>query len=413
MATDVRMSANVRRGAAAGLLGAAFAVCAPAQDYDPSDDLRVFRQRHSDVYKQLKSERNRLSGELRRREAAGEPVAYAKQVLHEAKWLISYTAEYDRAAERLADLRRSLEAGAAQAVEQAEDGSYAPGCQEWFFRLDLSLDRLILLNALGQKPPRPLTLLERVNSPERLAAYFDSILISDIPATGRDHRKELNFSAAALARLIPGAVESGFSFHPELEQALWRYLDDRWQDPQTGYWGAWYRKDGRVIKTADLSITFHIVSYRAGRVRRWPQIIATTLAIRERDYPFGWLENGRRSNHHHYDVVTLLRHGWPHMTEAQRAESRTRIDEMLAWCLAETIRPDGTFDGDASDGTPEAFYFGVSFLDEIGCFDAQRRFWTDRELPEAEALRQRLLRAVMRLNMTDEHTLFAFGKLTR
>ncbi len=388
------------------------AITAGGEEFDGKEELRVFRQRHGALRKKLKAERDALTAEVRLREKRGEAVRCAKQILQEAGWLLSYTAEYERAEKRLGELRRRLESGEVEGVEQAEDGSYGACCEEWFMRLDATVGRLIVMKALGQRPERPLRFLERINSPERLEDYFDSILISDVAATGRDHRKELNFSVAALVRLIPGVVESGFAFHPELEEALWRYLDEKWQDPETGYWGAWYKKNGKVIKTADLSITFHIVSYRGGRVGRWPEIVATTLAMREREYPYGWREEGRPSNHHHYDVVTLLRYGWPYMTAEQRAESAARIEEMLRWCLEETLLEDGTFRGDGEDGTPEAFYFGVSLLEEMGYFDARRRYWTERAFPEAEALRRRLVLTALTLNMADEHTLFALGKLT-
>lgn len=397
----------------AGILVVAGVTAAIGQENDPQLDLRAIQERNNAQRKRLKAERDALTAEVRRRENDGQAVRCSKQILREVRWLLSYTADFDRAAARLADLQQSLEERGNQRIEQADDGSYAPCCQDWFFKLDATVDRLIVMNALGLEPPRPLRFLERINSPERLTAYFDSILVSDVPLTGRDHRKELNHSVSALVRLIPGVVESGFEFHPKLEQALSTYLDERWQDPETGYWGAWYRKNGRVIKTADLSITFHIVSYRGGQVRRWPQIINTTLAIRDREYPYGWLEEGKKSNHHHYDVVTLLRYGWSYMIDEQQSDSRACIDEMLAWCLSETIRADGVFTGADGDGTPEAFYFGVAFLDEIGYFDASRRFWTDRDFPEAESLRQRLLRAAATLNAADEHTLFALGKLTR
>lgn len=386
-----------------------------AEDYDPEADLRAFRPQDTALRKKCKAERDELIETLRQREQEGRPTACSKQILSEVKWLLSYTTHYDRAKSRLGDLRASLaRPDQTQHVRQSPaDGSWGACCQEWFFKLDATVDQLIVLNALGQQPQHPLSFLERINSPDKLRQYLDSIVVSDIAATGVDNRKELNHSVSALVRLIPGTVRSGFEFHPDLERTLWDYLDNTWQNPDTGYWGAWYRKDGRIIKTDDLSISFHIVSYRQGRVKRWPEIIATTLAIRDREYPYGWLEDVGPSNHHNYDVVTLFRHGWPHMTPTQQAEVEKTIGEMLTWCLSTSLRDDGTFTSGGASGLAEAFYFGVSFLDEVGYFTKQRRFWTDQEFPDSEAVRQRLLEAAWKLDFADQHTKFALAKLSR
>lgn len=386
-----------------------------AEDYDPKEDLRAFRPQDGALRRKCKAERDELIQILRLREQEARPTACSKQILGEIKWLLSYTTDYHRAWSRLGDLRASLaQPDYTQHVRQSRtDGSWGLCCEEWFFKLDATVGPLIVLNATGQQPQHPLRFLERINSPDKLRQYLDSIVVSDIPATRVNKRKELNHSVSALVRLIPGTVRSGFEFHPDLERTLWYFLDNTWQNPDTGYWGAWYRRNGRIIKTDDLSITFHIVSYRQGRVNRWPEIITTTLAIRDREYPYGWLEDSGPSNHHNYDVVTLFRHGWAHMTPAQRAEVERTISQMLTWCLSTSLGDDGTFRSSGGDGLAEAFYFGVSLLEEVGYFNKQRRFWTDRDFPDSEALRQRLLKAAWKLDFADQHTKFAVAKLTR
>jgi hypothetical protein len=393
----------------------AVSVAAQAQRYDPDDDLRAYRPQNRALRKQCKAQRDELARVLRQREQEGRPTACSKQILNEVKWLVSYTTDYDRAWSRLGDLRATLDQpDHTQHLRQSSaDGSWGTCCQEWFFKLDATVDRLIVMNAIGQEPEHPLKLLERINSPGELRQYLDSILVSNIRATGVDHRKELNHSVSALVRLIPGSVRSGFKFHPELEQTLWDYLDNTWQNPDTGYWGAWYRQDEKIIKTDDLSITFHIVSYRQGRVSRWPQIIATTLAIRELEYPYGWLEDAEPTNHHNYDVVTLFRYGWPHMSPALQAEVSGAISQMLSWCLTTSLRKDGTFGAGRSSGLAETAYFGISFLEEVGYFSKERRFWTDEDFPESQEVRQRLFEAALKLDPYDQHTLFALGKLMR
>src|SRR4029453_8763606 len=116
-----------------------------------------------------------------------------------------------------------------------------------------------------------------------------------------------------------------------------------------------------------------------GEVKRWPEIIRTTLAIRGQEYPYGWLEDGKMTNHHNYDVVTLLRLGWEHADEQQKAEGRQKIRKMLEWCLAESIEPDGTFKLNDESTIGGAFYFGTAFLDQIGYFDKSKRFWSEDE----------------------------------
>jgi hypothetical protein len=48
----------------------------------------------------------------------------------------------------------------------------------------------------------------------------------------------------------------------------------------------------------------------------------------------------------------------------------------------------------------DSYYFAASFLDTIGYFDRRKRFWTDCEFPEAEALRQGMIK---RLSGFDPH----------
>ena len=44
------------------------------------------------------------------------------------------------------------------------------------------------------------------------------------------------------------------------------------------------------------------------------------------------------------------------------------------------------------ESLPESYYFTIAFLDTVGYFDPAKRFWTERDFPEAPALRARLER---------------------
>jgi hypothetical protein len=52
---------------------------------------------------------------------------------------------------------------------------------------------------------------------------------------------------------------------------------------------------------------------------------------------------------------------------------------MLNWALSESISSDGQFGDDLgfSDSVGEAYYYGVSFLVEVGYWNEDRQFWND------------------------------------
>ena len=107
-----------------------------------------------------------------RRPAEQAEVGSARQVLAEAKWLVHDTADFDRAERRLRDLRARLAAPAEphDGGQLAEDGSFGCCTEEWFLKLDNTVDELITLGLRLRSPEHPVRLLERVNSPEKLRA---------------------------------------------------------------------------------------------------------------------------------------------------------------------------------------------------------------------------------------------------
>lgn len=383
--------------------------------YDPRPDLEAREPRYRERKRALQAEWDRLKADLIGQQRRGRPTHCSRQVLAEAKWLIFSTTDFDRAERRLRDLRARLDAAAEphDGRQLAEDGSFGCCTEEWFLKLDNTVEELITLGLRFRRPEHPARLLERINDPNKLRAYLDSVRIADVRATGIDTRTELNHGTSALTRFILWSgtfweIPTRFRLDPALKPALLDYLDETWQDPDTGYWGTWYRAEGGgLVKTADLSITFHIVSFREGRVKRWPRIVETTLALKGREYPYGWLEDGQMSNHHNYDVARLLHLGWPHMTEGQREQTRVEIARMLDWCLAETIEPDGSFKIGDESTLGGAFYFGVSFLDEVGYFSKANRFWTDREFRGSRELRDRILGRLRALKLTDPEATWA------
>jgi len=309
---------------------------------------------------------------------------------------------------RLGDLREMLArpADPTDAREQVEsDGSFDHCSHAWFLKLDATIEESEALADAGQKPRFPLKLLDRINSPEKLRAYLDSLLVSEPRKTGLDNRFELNIAITAIERFIVGHVGNVYPFHPELKKALFDYEDQVWQDPKTGSFGGWYRlEDGSIRKTADLSVTFHIVSYRRESIRRVPEMIQTTLAMKDQEYPFGWLQEGQMSNHHNYDVVRLFRIGWSRMSSDQQELARAEMRRMMKFCLEETLNPDGSFKMMDEDTVGSSFLFPVSLLNELGYFRPSLRFWTWESFPGAMQTADRIERRIKAMGLTDTET---------
>jgi hypothetical protein len=289
------------------------------------------------------------------------------------------------------------------AREQNEaDGSYDHCSQAWFLKLDSTIEEVEDRGERGLKSKYPLRLLDRVNTPEKLRDYLDSLLVSDVAKTGIDNRFELNIATTAIERFIVGHVGQVYPFPPGLKEALFEYEDKVWQDPESGFFGGWYRlADGTIRKTADLSVTFHIVSYRRDSIRRVPQMMRTLIAMKDQEYPFGWRQEGQRSNHHNYDVARLFRVGWSQMDEAQRRLAQAEMREMMDFCLRETMNSDGSFKLMDEDTVGSSFLFPISLLNELGYFRPSLRFWTWDSFPEAMKVADSVEGRIRAMGLTD------------
>jgi hypothetical protein len=205
-----------------------------------------------------------------------------------------------------------------------------------------------------------------------------------------------------LLRLIPRNQPRNYQYHPDLKTALQKFVDEEWQNPQTGWWGEWHQVGGNTIKDNSLSMTFHVVSYRQGQVNRWPEIVATMVRNGDRQYPYGWrTASGEASNHHMYDVARIYRMGWPYLGAEDKERARRDIRRMLDLSLKDSILPDGSFKADRYTSLGQAHYFGVAFLHEVGFFSPKLRFWTDDRFPDAERIRKQLKPHVLQLQGTN------------
>ncbi|MGD1019941.1 MAG: hypothetical protein ABSA12_11565 [Verrucomicrobiia bacterium] len=326
-------------------------------------------------------------------EKAGKNTQCAYQILTETDWLVDSTRDFDRIASRIQDLRATLKDPSAMNApdEQSEtDGSWGRCYTEWFFKLDASFGEISELDDKHLVPKYPCRFLDQINSPERLTAHLNNLLISDPDADGVDRGREFNETVANLLRLVIHHEPANYPYHPQLKKAFLDFLMNKARNTDTGYWGAWFKSGDRIIKTDRLSITFHIISYLKGDITDWPKVIDTTLAIKDKRYPNGWLSHSGYANHHNMDVVVLFRYGWKHATPRQQEAIRTELRKMLDWCLKKSLQPDGSFRVRDGESLEETAYFGTAFLARVGYFDRARRFWTDEEFPGASEAKQHI-----------------------
>lgn len=345
-----------------------------------------------------------------------EPLC-STQILTETRDLINYTNANAAVRARLDDLRASIDTPVQDHAFQqsAQDGSWGGCFKAWYLRMHASVDPLKELVAAGRTPQYPLGFMGPVDTPEKLRTRLESLLVSDVPKNGIDQRKELNLTITGLAQLL--FIPQLAALLPKdvpaaaLAATLQDFLDNRAQNPETGFWGAWYVIDGELRKTNDLSITFHAISYRPNDPPHMKELADTLFAIRTARYPYGWRDQGTQNNHHAYDVARLLRRAWPHMTAEQKARSAAELTIMVARSLNVSIHADGTFDEAPYDSASEAYYFGVSFLDEVGFFRPSRRFWTPMEVSNPESLRSVLLANLRKLDQRNAMVGAALRKL--
>lgn len=343
----------------------------------------------------------------------GHPMQWTDQVFIEAKWLLHYTTDWGRLDRDLGRLSESFERPDQEAAvrQSPADGAWGQAYTEWFLKLDASIDGLNELADAGGDAAYPLSFLAPVATTDGMEATLDALRCSDIVATGLDNRDAFGSLTTFLSEVLfkkglracIGQHTTGFTITDAMVDS-YRAWQDGWQDPETGFWGAWYRDGRRTVKAPDLSFTFHTVSYRRGKVELWPRIIDTLLGMKDAGYPYGWKSNGRYLNHNNYDVVKILGYGWAAADDAQRTAACAAIGELLDWCLTCSLQPDGSFaiDPDAYSSVADAFYYGVVFLDVCGYWDKTKRFWTDRDFPDARAKAALIAGRIQTLGLTEE-----------
>ena len=277
-------------------------------------------------------------------------------------------------------------------MKDSNDGSYGKCYNEWYLKVDKSYDQLEK-NAGDNPTPRPLPhYLDRINSPTKLEDYLTSISISDVSKTGIDNEREFNDMLATLMQMIIRGRPENYIVDTSLKKTLFNLILYKFRNPLTGWWGEKYVRNGDTDFVDDLSITFHTISYLEGKVPNMDKVIKTVLAVKNVPYPVGWLWDNQYWNHNNMDIVTLFQCGWQNANEQQRNKIRSEIDSMLHWCLTSSLQSDGSFKAIPVDGSvEEAEYYAVSFLARIGYFDKSKRFWTNKNFPQAQSLKKKLI----------------------
>ena len=173
--------------------------------YDPREDLASFYPGYFKHRKSAKARLEKIEKQLLEIERNGEDTTCARQLERELRWVISYTAHFEKFEARIEKLE-SLASGRTtdpDAKSQSPiDGSWGSCHDEWFFKLDVSSDALDDLSKAGMLPKYPVKFLDKINSPEKLITYLDSLLISNPSQSGKINRKELNYSVSAFLRTI-------------------------------------------------------------------------------------------------------------------------------------------------------------------------------------------------------------------
>jgi hypothetical protein len=374
--------------------------CDADRDLRAEQEYRVFDPNFEQDRAQRVARTKLLLQEVTRREAAGQDTALSQQILWELKALLTQSADFRLIDRRIADLTASLahpELESTARQQDPSDGSWGRGFSQWYCKLDRSYDE-ISGNAPIKYAPR---FLDRVNSPEKLTAYLDSVSISNIPHDGVDHLLEFNLALTDLMRFILRDQPAGYAWEPRLKGTLMDLVLHQYRNRATGWWGERYVRGGTTVFIDDLSTTFHVVTYLHGNLPDLPLIMQTTLAVKEVNYPVGWLWKGQYWNHNNMDVVALFKACWRDATPEQKSAGTAEIDKMLRWCLTDSLQPDGSFKSIPADGSlEEGEYYGASFLARIGYFRKEERFWTHRQFPDAQAVRKRIVDYILQHKST-------------
>ena len=273
------------------------------QFYWDFSEIHVARERR---LKKLNPSLRPLVKEIERHQAAGEGMQYSMHIYREIRWRLNFTPDVETTRARIAELRQSLSQPEQQELatqQQASDGSWGLGIKVWYLKLYYSVEDGLDNGAI---PRYPLAFLDRINSPEKLTAHLNSVLLDDFTKTGVFNREELDETFSALARLLLRPNES-------ITHSIRDYrvrCGNLWCAGKilaTGCWGQWMiDRQGRIWKMDDMGMTFHVISDLRGQVDRLDRIAKRVLTLDPVSFPAGIRFNGHYENHLNWDVVKIF-----------------------------------------------------------------------------------------------------------
>jgi len=366
-----------------------------------------------------------LLATLLERQQHGFSCPIADQIYVEARWLASSTTDDVRIGERIAAFEKAIrlqrEIYDPPALQQAEDGSWAPYVDEPFHKLDISIDYIHRIVGAanpvltrcdgGNRLPaltRPLVFLRHWADPAAMIDELRDCQSSQIHRTGVWNRQKYASLLSSLAQLMLKSrietwlrEEANDTTFTARHKAMFVDFLDEMQDPCTGCWRDGYRfYDGSTHQAYDLSNLYHVVQYRHTGIRRWNEIADGLLAVREFQYPQGPLGPGRQADDHNdYDVFRIARRclddADPSLTAERRAQLQSYIRNIA---IGAVRRIAGNFPASGSQdfvSSVEADCYRVRLLDDIGYWTGRSPFLGSAEMGErrrlADIMLQRLI----------------------
>lgn len=138
--------------------------------YSPKDALYKAFPEMRDFSHSTNDEVEKLAARLSRLEWRGRDTSFARAAMLELRWRTNATSDVDAAREALRRLRKAMvDPDPPNASVQDAEGSFAPGTEAWFLKLDRSTDQLLAREWPWRIAPY---FLERIDDPVRMYGYL-------------------------------------------------------------------------------------------------------------------------------------------------------------------------------------------------------------------------------------------------
>jgi hypothetical protein len=234
-------------------------------------------------------------------------------------------------------------------LQNKETGSFIEYPTTFWIEIAKAKHILRLLKKNNLEPKYKLKFLDKINTGKKLKKYF-KFLLHDFTKNNED---ELNMVITSL----PIIKDLGFhNFSKDWDKNYFQCIE-YWQDNKTGYWGPWVKKGNKIIKKPELSTTFHILRLYYDKnnlklknkkfdLKYKKKIIKTTWELKNKNYPYGWLEKGYWSTHHNFDVAEIFLYLFDNLSEKEKVKVKRLFNKFLFWAIKDLFQKNGGFIGD-------------------------------------------------------------------